>query len=127
MAALSLMYRKYFLHSEYYRYYNGYKSCMNQLFLVMETQGIGDAAQGWVNAFLYIFASSKLRKRLFWDPLSHVTCWSKRRETVQTTSDSTLHVQYQDTAERRPFKVSVPSETLSPTLVPTGIGAASDN
>lgn len=73
-------------------------------------QGIGDAAQGWVNAILYIFASAKLRKRLFWD--------------MKTRGPSATSVQC-DTGKL--MNGSSPFETKSPSLIPTGIGAASDD
>ena len=88
---------------------------LHYIIIITNSQGIGDSAQGWVNAFLYIFASSKLRKRIFWDPLSHVTCLRRDR-----TSSSTLQVQ-------QLVSTTSPFETASPTLVSTGIGAASDD
>lgn len=89
--------------------------------IITTSQGIGDSAQGWVNAFLYVFASSKLRKRLFWNPLSHVTCLRRNY-----TSSSSLQVHHLP-VDTKMLRVSSDFETASPTLVPTGIGAASDN
>lgn len=84
---------------------------MNPIYIVL--QGIGNAAQGWVNAILYIFASAKLRKRLFWDMI-------KKKRGPSATS-----VQC-DTGKlingSSPF-----SETKSRSLIPTSIGAASDD
>lgn len=77
-------------------------------YLVNEFQGVGDAAEGWVNAILYIFASAELRKRLF------------RNITIKKPSIVTS-VQYHT------HKRSTPFETASITLMHTGIGAASDN
>ena len=64
-----------------------------------------------MNAILYKFASSQLRKHLFWDKI-------KRGPKTATS------VQY-DAANI--MKGSSPFETKSPSLIPTGIGAASDD
>ena len=64
-----------------------------------------------MNAILYIFASSQLRKRLFWDKI--------KRGPKPGTS-----VQYNAANIR---KESSPFETKTPSLISTGIGAASDD
>ena len=86
----------------------------NDHLIVFISQGIGDAAQGWMNAilYIYIFASAKLRKRLFWDMIK-----IKRRPSgtsVQCNTDNLMNG-------------SSPFETKSPSLIPTSIGAASDD
>lgn len=85
-------------------------------------QGIGDAAQGWVNAILYIFASSKLRKRLFF------FCTFELKTPKNTPSNVTVQHSGVDEKEACADKGSAKYsfETKSVTLVSTGIGAASD-
>ena len=84
----------------------------NDHLIVFISQGIGDAAQGWMNAILYIFASAKLRKRLFWDMIK-----IKRRPSGTSVQCNTGNL----------MNGSSPFETKSPSLIPTGTGAASDD
>ena len=89
-------------------------------------QGIGDAAQGWINTLLYLFASSKLRKRLFWDQFRKICC--KTQTEVQQICDMENAEIVRDSGVQKMHSKTYSSfETVSLSSVHTGIGAASDN
>ena len=62
---------------KYYSRFHHYIYAINYCML----QAIGDGGQGWGNCIVYIFLSSDMRKKLFWNPLRKITVrWKKTKD-----------------------------------------------